>query len=187
MKKFTKIASVIVAVSMIAAAATGCSKSKKDDDVEGEYSAQYNVADMIMSGAGLSADDAEIFFDVSLELDDGNYVLDSDGEKNLDNILDYMTSDEGVQIILDQFGATEEQADTMAQAQGYDTFRDYIADMFTSYDADDLAMHEEGTYEIDGDTITFTPEDDGEIGEATIDDGEITVEFEDGSSVVFSK
>lgn len=192
MKRFTKILTVAVAVSMVGASVVACSKSKKDEGVEGDYSGSYNMADKLLAGMGLSADlDSELLFDVTLELDDGKYVLNSDGEENYDELIDYITGDEVKDAILDEFGAqgmSEDDLNTMAQTYGYDTYDDYIVAMITSYmTADDLAMHEEGTYELDGDDITFTPDDDGEIGHGTFEDGEITIDFQGEDEMVFSK
>lgn len=191
MKKSTKFLTVVMAVSVAAAAVSACS-SKKDDDVDGKYTADYDMSGSLLSGMGLDIDTEEgAYFHVELELEDGKYTLYSDGSENYNAVVEYMLSDEVKSGIVEMMGASDmsaEDLDTLAQQQGYDNYDAYLEAMLSNLmSAEDLEMSEEGTYEIDDDKITFTPDDGGEIGEGIFDDGTITMDFEDGETVEFNK
>ncbi len=191
MKKSTKFLTVVMAVSVAAAAVSACS-SKKDEDVDGKYTAEYDMSGSLLSGMGLDIDTEEgAYFHVELELEDGKYTLYSDGSENYNAVVEYMLSDEVKSGIVEMMGASDmsaEDLDTLAQQQGYDTYDAYLEAMLSNLmSAEDLEMSEEGIYEIDDDKITFTPDDGGDIGEGIFDDGTITMDFEDGETVEFSK
>jgi len=185
MKKFTKVLTTAVAVSMIGASFAACS-GKKSDKVDGKYSAEYDLTDMMMSEIGIELDtDEKLIVEYTLDLDDGNYEIAYSGEDLTEKLTDFFTSSDVKSAMIDYMGLSSyssEELDTLAQMQGYDSFdafyNENLTSSFSEIGEDD--MNSEGTYEIDGDIISFTPNDDDDDGfDGEIDDGKIIIEVEE--------
>ena len=146
----------------------------KTDSVEGSYLARIDMTDYISEGAGVEIS-TPIFMEISMEIKSGDqYVINVDMEKFIqDSINFYKTDMPGVikQTMIDQ-GVEESLLDAAVQSQGYQDFQDFVDQLLQQMideleaelgDSDTLIS--EGTFEIDGTTITlFESAGDGTIG-----------------------
>ena len=182
MKKFTKVLTTAVAVSMIGASFAACS-GKKGNGIEGKYSAEYDATDDFIDQLGLSVDtNKKIIVVYELELEDGEYEISADKDDIVDQIIDFLLDDDVKHSVINMMGLgsySDSELDTMAQYDGYDDFDDYwnqeVIEMLTEK-AEDADLGSEGTYEIDDDTVFFTPDDrDSDEFEGEIDGGSLMV------------
>lgn len=165
MKRFTKVLTTAVAVSMIGASFAACS-GKKGNGIEGNYTGEFDATDSFVEKLGLSVDtNKKIIVVYELELEDGEYEISADKDDIVDQITDFMLDDDVKHSVVNMMGLgsySDSELDTMAQNDGYDDFDDYwnqeVIEMLTEK-AEDAELSSEGTYEIDDDTVLFTPDD----------------------------
>lgn len=161
-------------------------------DISGTYRASYNMLDMIndqLESTGLKMEtDVNAEFVLTLNADK-TFIYDIDSEAFQASLTKAMEADGASMItqMLSAEGISEDMFDWVAQASGYETFdafRDDILKEITSGMGDDMlaeieeAVHFEGTYELNGDTLTLSGEDE------VLDQGTLQ---EDGSIVVDSE
>lgn len=195
MKRFVRTLTVAMAVAMIGASLAACS-DKKGNGIEGKYTGEYDATDDFIEKLGLSVDiDKKIVVVYELELEDGEYEISADKNDVMEQITDYMLDDEVKHSVVDMMGLgsySDSELDAMAQYDGYDDFDDYweqeVIQMFSDRAADE-DLRSEGTYEIDDDTVIFTPDDRDSNGfEGEIDGDSLLIYIENfDTEVEFEK
>lgn len=194
MKKFTKTLAVSLAVSLIGAAVAGCGSSKKDTKIEGKYTAEWDATDSMLDRMDMNIrTDKSITVIYTLKLDDGEYTISYDTDAMEDELTDFFMDEDVRDALMDELGFNEysaSQLEELAEYRGYDDFdemweEEMVGQILAQMGGRDSG--ETGTYEIDGDTITFTDDDDDSF-EGEIDGGDIIIYVEKlDAELVFSK
>ena len=171
------------------AEATTTTAPEKPDPI-GKYTAVTDFQEYMNESMGEDApfeitDPMPAEFDLELKADD-TFVLGLNAEKFADTYIEWFKKN-GVSIFEESFkaqGMTQEEIDSSLDVMGYDSLEAMVEEYSTMMGEEMKSsmgeMKIEGSYKIEGNNITFTPEEEGFEPKSTTfnDDGTITMNLD---------
>jgi len=171
------------------AEATTTTAPEKPDPI-GKYTAVTDFQEYLNESMGEDApfkitDPMPAEFDLELKSDD-TFVLELNGEKFADTYIEWFRKN-GVSVFEESFkaqGMTQEDIDSYLNLIGYDSLEAFVEESVSTMGEEMKSSMGEmkigGSYKIEGNNITFTPEKEGFEPKSTTfnDDGTITMNLD---------
>ena len=151
--------------------------------IDGTWVCDYDLTQVLGESFGEGfALDGSVIMHITLIMDDGEYELGMDGEQFASDFTAFIENN--VDALLYEALGTSDPAelDEYAAILGYDDYQalvdDMLASMMETAFTEDFEVSDNGTYTIDGTTITFDS-DNGDPFDGEYDDGKILLSIDD--------
>ena len=197
MKKLSKLMALLLSLLMILSLFAACGDDKKDDDDKEDKSvSDEKDKDDKDEDVAVSAEDMLIGeWECEMEEDDLTIVMTFDFLKN--NTVETSFSKDSYNELVDKYVAETmaEVTDEEIEEEGFasrEEAEEFIREMMLEelpYDDFAAEFEMEGTWELDGDTLTVEIDGDPVTAETDLSDGgtTITLVSEDGDEIVIKK
>ena len=151
--------------------------------IDGTWEAEFDLTG-ILENSFDSDDvlDGEIYMYFTLNMDDGDYEISLDSDKFTSDFTSFIENNID-NLMYEALGTSDpDELEEYAVLLGYDDYQALVDDMLSSMMetafTEDFEVSDNGTYTIDGTTITFDS-DNGDPFDGEYDDGKILLSIDD--------